>query len=116
MILESGAVVVMDRNGKLDLANGYSGSSPGHTYSSASNEQRKEEGFGESQGYYKLCINGDGLSVGKKVKKELLFEIVENCKLMKTGYIIFMLKLIIKAMVDYLIMIVILDIIIVIFI
>lgn len=59
MILESGAVVDMDKNGELDLANGYSGSSPGHTYSSVSNEQRKEDGFGESQGYYNLCVNGD---------------------------------------------------------
>lgn len=79
MIFESGAVVDMDKNGKLDLANGFSGY-PGNEYSSASNEQRKEDGFGESQGYYNLCINGDDLLVGKKVKKELSFEIDENCK------------------------------------
>lgn len=79
MIFESGAVVDMDKNGILDLANGYSGY-PGNEYSSASNEQRKDEGFGESAGYYNLCINGDDLSIGKKVEKELLFDIDENCK------------------------------------
>lgn len=64
-IMESGAVVDMDKNGAFTMAKGYSGYYPGESYSAGSKQERAEV-YGDS-GYYNLCI---GSSSSKSFSKD----------------------------------------------
>lgn len=68
-IMESGAIVDMDKQGVYSLAKGYSTSYPGVEYSTGSKQERVIE-YGDD-GYYNLCI---GSSNSDTIEQEYIYD------------------------------------------